>query len=281
LRRLFNQRRHNARRAHVVRGLAEVAGGGGDLAQGALAALDAFAESAAAAGAGQAEAAAEDAELYTAHSSPEAAASPPASQTPIPAPTAEDADELDTLPPPRGLINAFLQAATRSPSRLPPVSLAHLSLTPATATPPHDPVPSPALQSTAQPPQPSDFAAHPVANAAHLQRLAGHVAGMSADGKNDKRKHTAAEKASKAAGKAEEEEIKKQKKQAGESTSAPSHAAQANAANILAAKARATSKAAIAKAEAALAKEEAAIRNITLKEVCAYLIFGDYAPCSQ
>jgi hypothetical protein len=279
LRRLFNQRRNNARRAHVVHGLAEVAAGGGDLAPVAQGAL------AAAAGAGQAEAAAEaaaeDAELYTAHSSPEAAASPPASPTPIPAPTAEDAVELDLLPMPRGLINAFPQAATRSPSRLLPVSLAHLPLAPATATPPLAPVPSPALQSTAQPPQPSDYAAHPVANAAFHERLAGHVAGRSAHGKNDKRKHTAAEKAAKLAEKAAEEEIKKQKKQAGESTSAPSHAAQANAANILAAKDLATSKAALAKAEAALAKQEAAIRKVTLAAVCAYLIFGDYAPCSQ
>ena len=278
MRRLFNQRRHKAQRAHVVHGLAEVAGGGGDLAQGALAALDAFAESAAATEDAED---AEDAVLYTAHSSPEAAALPPASQTPIPAPTAEDAFELDTLRTPRGLINAFQQAATRPPSRLPHVSLAHLSLTPAAATPPLDPVPSPALQPTVQPPQPSVFAAHPVANAAHLERVAGHVAGMSAVGKNDKRKHTAAENASKAAGKAAEDEIKKLKKQAGESTSGASHAAQANAANTKAAKARATAKAAITKAEAALAKQEAAIRNVILKEVCAYLILGDYAPCSQ
>ena len=276
MRRLFNQRRIKAHRAHVVAQLAEVAGaGGGDLApaaQGALAALDAHAESAAAAEDAED---AEDAELYTAHSSPEAAASP---QTPIRAPTAEDADELDTLRTPRGLTNAFLQAATRSPYRMPPVSHAHLSLTPAAATPPLDPVPSPALQSTAQPPQPSNFAYHPLANDAHLERVAQHAAVMPAHGKNDKRKHTAAEKA---AGKAVVEEIKKRKKQAGESTSAPSHAAQANAANILAAKDLATSKAALAKAEAALAKEEAAIRKVTLAAVCAYLIFGDYAPCSQ
>jgi hypothetical protein len=282
LRRLFNQRRNNARRAHVEHGLAEVAAGGGDLAPAAQGAL------AAAAAAGQAEAAAEaaaedaeDAELETAHSSPEAAASPPASSTPIPAPTAEDTVELDLLPMPRGLVNAFPQAATRSPSRSLPFPLAHLPLAPATATPPLAPVPSPAVQSTAQRPQPSDFAAHPLANDAFHARLAGHVAGKRPSPKNDKRKHVAAEKKTKLAEKAAEEEIKKQKKQAGESTSAPSHAAQANAANILAAKDLATSKAALAKAEAALAKEEAAIRKVTLAAVCAYLIFGDYAPCSQ
>ena len=164
---------------------------------------------------------------------------------------------------------------------MPPVSRAHLSLTPAAAPPPLDPVPSPALQHTAQPPQPSNFAVHPLANAAHLERVARHAAVMPETGKNDKRKHTAAENASKAAGKAVVEEIKKRKKQAGESTSAPSHAAQANAANSLAAKAQAKEKAALAKAEAALAKEEAAIRNTTLRKVCPYLIFGDYAPCSQ
>jgi hypothetical protein len=285
LRRLFNQQRNKARRAYIEAGLAEVAAGGGDNAPAAQCAL-----AAAAAAAGQAEAAAEDAEdaedaeaaeLETAHPSPEAAASPPASSTPIPAPTAEDTVELELLPMPRSLVNAFPQAATRSPSRSLPFPLAHLPLAPATATPPLAPVPSPAVQSTAQPPQPSDYAAHPVANDAFHERLAGHVAGRSAHGKNDKRKHTAAEKAAKLAEKAAEEEIKKQKKQAGESTSAPSHAAQANAANILAAKDLATSKAALAKAEAALAKEEAAIRKVTLAAVCAYLIFGAYAPCSQ
>jgi hypothetical protein len=311
LRRLFNQQRNKAKRAHVAAGLAEVAAGGGDnapAAQGALAA-------AAAAAAGQAEAAAEAAaedaedaeaaELETAHPSPEAAASPPASSTPIPAPTAEDTVELELLPMPRTLVNAFPQAATRSPSHsLPftldgllqqaatsrslPFPLAHLPLAPATATPPLAPVPPPTVQSTAQRPQPSDFAVHPLAIDAFAARLAGHVAENRVSSKNDKRKHVAAEKKTKLAEKAEKaekaaasEEIKKQKKQAGESTSAPSHAAKANAANTLAAKDLATSKAALAKAQAALVKQEIAIRKVTLEEVCAYLIFGDYAPCSH
>jgi colicin import membrane protein len=306
LRRLFNQRRNNARRAHVEHGLAEVAAGGGDLAPAAQGAL------AAAAAAGQAEAAAEaaaedaeDAELETAHSSPEAAASPPASSTPIPAPTAEDTVELELLPMPRTLVNAFPQAATRSPShsfpftldgilqqaatssRL-PFPLAHLPLAPATATPPLAPVPPPAVQSTAHCPQPCDFAVHPVANDAFQARLAEHIAKNRPPAKNGKGKLLAAEKKRKlaekaenaAASKAASEASKKQKKQAGESTSAPSHAAKAKAASALAAKDLATSKAALAKAQAALAKQESAIRKITLKAVCAYLIFGDLVLCS-
>jgi hypothetical protein len=103
LRRLFNQQRNKARRAHIEAGLAEVAAGGGDnapAAQGALAA--------AAAAAGQAEAApgaGGDDDTASAPPSPEAA-SPPALSTPSPAPTAQDGSGL-TLRPRLGFFPAY------------------------------------------------------------------------------------------------------------------------------------------------------------------------------
>jgi hypothetical protein len=267
LRRLFNQQRNKARRAHIEAGLAEVAAGGGDnapAAQGALAAAAAAGQAEAAPGAGG------DDDTAPAPPGPEAA-SPPALSTPSPAPTAQDGSGLTPLPIPSAFA-AFLQAGA-TPAQRPLISQ------PAPALPP-------APQSTAECPPPcvdaslpNDFALHPVAVAAFEARLAGHIAQKypNAAAKNAKGKVVAAEKKRKAADKAEQavasEARKREKKQAGDSTSASSHAAKEKAASAEAAKELATSM-------VALAKEDAANRKHALKAVCAFLIFGDVVLCS-